>query len=101
MPEHLVIGGAVAYVDADGLERWAQSGDTVDFTNSEAKRLMDMGMLHDEKAAQARAKAEEDALQAARDAEDRARADEAERLAGERAAAQKAQKASATADKSG
>jgi hypothetical protein len=90
MPEHEVIGGAAAYVDAEGQERWAYRGQVIDFTKDEADRLMEAGMLRDVKAEQARAKAEQDALAAAREAEDQARADEAERVAGEAKAAEQA-----------
>lgn len=93
MPEHLVIAGAVSYVDSDGMERWAYSGQTVDFTREEADRLMGVGALHDEKAAQAAEKAEQDLLDSQRELEDRRRQDEAERVAGERAAAAKAAQA--------
>lgn len=92
MPEHLVIGGAAAYTDAEGMERWAFAGQTIDFTKAEADRLMAMGMLHDEDAATAAAQAEEDRLAEQRAIEDQRRADEAERLAGEREAAEQAKK---------
>lgn len=90
MPEHLVIGGAAAYQDREGQERWAYSGQTIDFTDAEADRLMAAGMLHDEDAAQARADAAAQAVEDARAQEDQRRLDEAERLAGERAAAAQA-----------
>lgn len=83
MPEHTVIGGAAAYTDEEGMQRLAWQGDVIDFTADEATRLMEAGMLLDEKKVAAEAAAEEKALQAARDAEDQARADEAERVAGE------------------
>lgn len=87
MPKHTVIGGAAAYQDADGHERWAYNGDVIDFTPSEATRLMGMGMLFDQDAADQRAAAEAAALEAAREWEDQRLADEAERQAGELAAA--------------
>jgi hypothetical protein len=95
MPKHEVIGGAAAYTDKDGLDRWAQLGDVIDFTPGEAKRLAGLGMLRDDKADQAAADAEQAALDAAREAEDQARADEAERLAGEEAARVAAEKKAA------
>lgn len=94
MPEHEVIGGAAAYTDAEGHERWAYHGQVIDFTDAEADRLMGMGMLRDVEAEQAAAEAAEAARQAARDTEDQRLADEAERVAGEQAAANAAGSAS-------
>jgi len=90
MPEHRVIAGAVAYVDAEGMHRIAQLGDVIDFTKAEADRLFDAGALYDDKAEADAAKAEEARLAEQRAIEDQARKDEAERVAGERAAAAKA-----------
>lgn len=87
MPEHEVIGGAAAYTDAEGHERWAYNGQVIDFTDAEADRLMAAGMLRDVEAEQAAAEAAEAARQAARDTEDQRLADEAERVAGMQAAA--------------
>lgn len=87
MPEHEVIGGAAAYVDAEGLERWAYRGNVIDFTDAEADRLMAAGMLRDVEAEQAAAEAAEAARQEARRVEDQRLADEAERAAGEQQAA--------------
>jgi hypothetical protein len=92
MPEHVIIGGAAAYTDADGNERIAWQGETVDLPAAEAERLMELGMLYDEKAAEEAAKAEQDAIDAARAKEDQDRADEAERVAGEKAAAAEAER---------
>lgn len=87
MPEHEVIGGAAAYVDAEGANRIAWNGQVIDFTNEEAERLMAIGMLRDVEAEQAAAeKVEADRL-AAREIEDQRIADEAERVAGEQEAA--------------
>lgn len=87
MPEHRITGGAVAYTDAEGAARIGWQGQTIDFTDAEAERLMAIGMLYDEEAERAAAEAEEARLQEAREQEDQRRADEAERLEGERAAA--------------
>lgn len=92
MPEHLIIGGAAAYTDADGAERIAWQGETVDLPAAEAERLMALGMLYDEKKVEEQAQAEQDAIDAQRAAEDQARADEAERVAGEKAAAAEAER---------
>jgi Fe2+ transport system protein FeoA len=90
MAEHEVIGGAAAYQDAEGVERWAYNGDVIDFTDSEADRLMDMGMLRDVEAEQAAADAAEAARLAEREAEDQRIADEQQRIEGEKAAAEAA-----------
>lgn len=86
MPEHEVIGGAAAYVDKEGVERWAYAGQRIDFTDDEAERLMAIGMLRDVEAEQAAAEATEAARLAEREAEDQRIADEAERVAGEQEA---------------
>lgn len=93
MPKVKIIAGFAAYTDKNGAERWAQAGDEIDVSQSEADRLAGLGALFDQAAADDAAKAEEDALQAQRDAEDQARADEAERVAGEQAAQAKSEKA--------
>lgn len=90
MPEHLIIGGAVAYTDDQGAERIAWQGDTVDLPASEADRLMELGMLYDEAKVEEQAQAEQQRIDDARAREDQARADEAERIAGEKAAAAEA-----------
>lgn len=97
MPTEKVIAGAAAYTDKDGHERWAQNGEEIDISQAEADRLHELGALFDQKAEDARVKAEEDARQAQLDYEEQARATEKERVAGEAAAAAKAEKATSQA----
>lgn len=83
MAKHKVIAGAAAYVDADGMERWAREGDEVELSKPEADRLMALGALEDPAAVKAAADAEEKAYKDQLAAEQLARDTEAERLAGE------------------
>lgn len=101
MPKVTVIAGAAAYTDKDGAERWAQNGEEIDISQAEADRLAGLGALFDQKAEDARLQQEEDLRNAALAREEQARADEKERLAGEKAAAAEKAKSQAAAAKNG